>query len=67
LGGANADFGGFLSDLTRGVYTFSLWSDDVNGLKSNTFSTTFWIDNGTQTTVSDIILSSGNFPTFKLN
>jgi len=57
LGGSNADFGGFLSDLTRGVYTFSLWSDDVNGLKSNTFSTTFWIDNGTQTTVSDIILS----------
>jgi len=57
LAGANADFGGFLADLTRGVYTFSLWADDADGLRSNTFSTTFWIDNGTQTTVSDIILS----------
>ena len=57
LAGPGADFGGFLADLTRGVYTFSLWADDADGLRSNTFSTTFWIDNGTQTTVSDIILS----------
>ncbi len=57
LAGSDASFGGFLAELPRGVYTFSLWADDSDGLRSNTFSTTFWIDNGTQTTVSDIILS----------
>jgi hypothetical protein len=50
-------FGAFLPDLTQGVYTFSLWSPDSAGRKSSTYSTTFWLDDGTQTIVSDIFLS----------
>lgn len=57
LAGPDADFGGFLAELPRGIYTFNLWANDPEDTRSNTFSTTFWIDNGTQTTVSDIILS----------
>ena len=53
---ANAAFGAFLADLSQGVYTFSLWSTDAKGRRSLTYSTTFWIDDGTQTTVSDIII-----------
>ena len=53
---ANAAFGAFLADLGQGVYTFSLWSTDAKGRRSLTYSTTFWIDDGTQTTVSDIII-----------
>lgn len=57
LAGTQADFGAYLEVLNRGVYTFSLWANDSTGKKSNTFSTTFWMEAGTQTTISDIILS----------
>jgi hypothetical protein len=50
-------FGAFLPDLTQGVYTFSLWSPDSAGRKSSTYSTTFWLDDGTQSILSDIFLS----------
>ncbi len=63
IANTNAEFGAFIEDLDQGVYTFSMWSSDINQNKSNTFSTTFWIDEGTQTTVSDIILS----PSMALN
>lgn len=53
---SGAEFGAFLPDLTQGVYTFGLWSEDSNGVRSETYSTTFWIDEGTQTVVSDIFL-----------
>ena len=53
---ANAFFGAFLADLSQGVYTFGLWSTDSKNRRSLTYSTTFWIDDGTQTTVSDIII-----------
>lgn len=62
LADANAFFGAFLADLNQGVYTFSLWSTDSKNRRSLTYSTTFWIDDGTQTTVSDIIIS----PTIEL-
>jgi len=52
-----AEFGAFLEELNQGIYTFSLWGTDPEGRKSSTYSTTFWIDAGTQTTVSDIVLS----------
>ncbi len=52
-----AEFGAFLEELNQGIYTFSLWGADPLGRKSSTYSTTFWIDAGTQTTVSDIVLS----------
>jgi hypothetical protein len=51
-----AKFGAFLPDLTKGVYTFGLWANDTNGVRSVTYSTTFWVDDGTQTIVSDIFL-----------
>jgi hypothetical protein len=62
-GKSDASFGGFIEDLTKGVYTFSLWSDDAQGRRSRTYSTTFWINDGTQTTVSDILLP----PTIELD
>jgi len=54
---ASAEFGAFLEELTQGVYTFVLYSEDKFGRRSSNYSTTFWIDDGTQTTVSDIIIS----------
>ena len=57
LAGTQADFGAYLEVLNRGVYTFGLWAADSMARKSNTFSTTFWMEAGTQTTISDIILS----------
>ena len=63
LANDQAAFGAFLEELEQGVYTFGLWAQDALGYKSPTFSTTFWIDAGTQTTVSDIILP----PTVALN
>lgn len=53
----NGVFGGFLTDLEQGVYTFGIWSNDSVGRRSSTYSTTFWIDEGTQTVVSGIFLS----------
>lgn len=51
-----AEFGAFLADLPQGVYTFGIWSQDSEGRRSITNSTTFYIAEGTQTTVSDIFL-----------
>ena len=51
-----AEFGAFLADLPRGVYTFGVWSRDSEGRNSVTNSTTFFIEEGTQTTISDIFL-----------
>jgi hypothetical protein len=63
LANAQAEFGAFLEDLNQGVYTFGVWAEDPLGNKSPVYSTTFWIDDGTQTTVSDIIIP----PTIALN
>jgi uncharacterized membrane protein YgcG len=57
IANTGAEFGAFIEDLEQGVYTFSMWSSDPNQIKSSTFSTTFWIDDGTQTSITDIILS----------
>lgn len=63
LASTDASFGAFLEELPQGVYTFGMWAEDKAGRKSNTYSTTFWIDDGTQTTVTDIILP----PTFSVS
>jgi hypothetical protein len=63
LANVAAEFGAFLADLAQGVYTFGVWSQDSEGRRSITYSTTFWIDVGTQTTVSDIFLP----PTIELS
>jgi len=55
-GKSDASFGAFIEDLTKGVYTFGLWAEDSQGRRSRTYSTTFWINDGTQTTVSDVLL-----------
>ncbi|MCK5320401.1 hypothetical protein KAJ61_03365 [Candidatus Parcubacteria bacterium] len=57
LAGTQADFGAYLEVLNRGIYTFGLWAADTMARRSNTFSTTFFMEAGTQTTISDIILS----------
>jgi len=57
-----AEFGAFLADLPRGVYTFGVWSKDSDGRNSVTNSTTFFLEEGTQTTISDIFLT----PTIEL-
>ena len=63
LAGGNGQFGAFVEELNQGVYTFSLWALDLDNRRSSTYSTTFWIDAGTLSTVSDIILS----PTISTN
>ncbi|MEA3398255.1 MAG: hypothetical protein U9R06_00735 [Patescibacteria group bacterium] len=59
----SAEFGAFLPDLNQGVYTFGVWSEDSDRRKSTTLTTTFWIDDGTQTVVSGLILP----PTIELS
>lgn len=56
VAGATGKFGAFLEDLDQGVYTFGLYTKDSGSTISSTYSTTFWIDDGTQTTVTDIVM-----------
>ncbi len=58
-----AEFGSFLPDLAQGIYTFGIFAEDSDKRRSTTLSTTFWIDEGTQTVVSGLILP----PTIELN
>jgi hypothetical protein len=60
---AKGVFKGFLEDLTQGTFSFGLWAKDSLGNKSLTYSSTFFIQQDTQTTVSDIILA----PTIVIN
>lgn len=53
---AIAAFGGYLENMTKGVFTFTLWSVDSLKRRSANYSTTFYIDAGTQTTVANIII-----------
>ncbi|MCK5416636.1 hypothetical protein KAI92_04380 [Candidatus Parcubacteria bacterium] len=52
-----AKFGAFLEDLNQGTYTFGLRSSDTQNRESLLFTTTFFVEKGTQSTVSDIILA----------
>ena len=53
---SKADFKGEIADLTPGVYTFSLWAEDKDGIKSITYSLTFRVITNAITTVSGIFL-----------
>jgi len=53
---SQADFKGEITDLTAGVYTFSLWAEDKDGIKSITYSLTFRVIANAITTVSGIFL-----------
>lgn len=57
LAKSDASFAAYVEELNRGVYTFGIWSQDSAQRRTNTFSTTFWLEANTQTTVSDIILA----------
>lgn len=60
---AKAAFASFLEITTQGIYTFGVWANDSDGRKSAPYTTTFWIDSGTQTEVVDIIIP----PTIELS
>ena len=51
-----ANFRFELSDLTPGIWTFSLWAEDNKGRRSQTFSFTTTITAGMTTTISNIFL-----------
>ncbi|MCX7778660.1 MAG: hypothetical protein N2259_00185, partial [Patescibacteria group bacterium] len=51
-----ANFKGEITNITAGVWTFSLWAEDHKGRRSQTFSFTVSIQGGMTTTVSNIFL-----------
>lgn len=53
---SKADFRIEIKDLTSGNYTFGLWAEDKSGLRSPTFTITFFVAPGVTTTVSGILL-----------
>ena len=53
---SQADFKVEISNITPGVYTFSIWAKDKNNIKSLTFSFTMNVISGAITTVSGIFL-----------
>ena len=59
---SQADFKVEIKDLTPGTYTFGLWAEDKNGIRSPTFAITFYIAPAVTTVVSGILLP----PTIKL-
>ena len=58
-----ADFAEEITDITPGVWTFSIWAEDKQGRRSITFSFTTNISSGMTTTISDIFLP----PTIELS
>lgn len=46
-----------IDELPRGVYTFGIWAEDREGAKSLTYNTTFYVEEGTHSSVSDIFIS----------
>jgi len=46
-----------IMDIPRGTYTFGLWAKDADQRKSLTYNTTFYLEDGTRTSVSDIFIS----------
>ena len=50
------DFKVEISNMTAGVYTFGIWSEDKSGLRSITFSFTTNVASGTTTTISGIFI-----------
>jgi len=52
----NADFEQAITDVSAGIYTFGLWAEDKDGMKSITYTLTFGVTSNTITTVSGIFL-----------
>jgi len=53
---SSADFKITLTTLTAGTYTFGIWAEDKEGIKSITFSFTVTVKTGTVTTISGIFI-----------
>ena len=53
---SQANFRVEISNITGGVYTFGIWAEDKNGVKSITFSFTVNVINNATTTVSGIFI-----------
>jgi hypothetical protein len=53
----NANFSAALSNLQQGSYTFSIYTEDSNGLHSVSFSFPVYVMTGTTVNVGDIVLA----------
>jgi len=51
-----ANFKKEIAEITSGIYTFGLWTEDKDGVKSITYTLTFSVSVNTVTTVSGIFL-----------
>lgn len=54
--GAGADFKIEVGNLNSGTYTFGIWGEDINGLKSITFNFTVFVQANAITTLSGIFI-----------
>jgi hypothetical protein len=63
VAGPDAKFSVTVGDLAAGVYTFSLYSEDNDGVRSDSFTISVSISSGTETTISGVFLS----PTISLS
>jgi hypothetical protein len=62
--GASVD-GSFMfavPDVTKGMHTYLVWARDTDGLKSAPHTATFWVEENTQTIISNILIP----PTIKV-
>ncbi|TKJ18851.1 MAG: hypothetical protein CEE43_17135 [Promethearchaeota archaeon Loki_b32] len=55
---SKADFKAEITDITAGIWSFSVWAKDKNNIKSITYTLTFRVNANTITTVSGIFLPS---------
>ncbi|MCX6759228.1 MAG: DUF4215 domain-containing protein [Candidatus Nealsonbacteria bacterium] len=53
---SKADFTREITEITPGIYTFSIWAEDKDGIKSITYTLTFRVIANAITTVSGIFL-----------
>ncbi len=53
---SQADFKVEISNLTAGIYTFGIWAEDKNGVRSITFSFTVNVVSGATTTIGGIFI-----------
>lgn len=52
----DGQFSAYIYYLTKGLYTFGIWVRDPAGNRSMTHTATFWIEEDTQTNVSNILI-----------
>lgn len=57
ISGPNAIFSVTIGNLTAGNYTFSVYGEDENGLKSSLFTFPVYVTQGASTEVSDIFIA----------